>query len=336
VKITNHCIDPSDVGVPALINQTKVEQMLKQWRTYITVDNGNGHINVLNNTIHNFNHKEMNQNDVLDLFTFQAEVSLNNDKGPNRNVEISARLPDRTVKIKPEVDMCHQEEGTAWGSSAITVDSTTLMTTSTTLTSTSSTRTTTTFTTRTTTTRPCACFELCCESRPVEGVHVPVEPNMCPVWWQGKRTGSAWEVNYPEPAAFGPPSSMLGQGEGKLTGRAWEPRASGPAPSNVEDSLQTKKPRDHGEVDGSQQIAFAPISNEQNFFRKWSSSPTARTASQPRPWIAMGLLASVCAVFMQAVVIIRRSHARPSVRPDREAEDTHHLVCPDSSVNGCL
>merc|ERR1719512_48768 len=111
----------------------------------------------------------MNQNDVLDLFTFQAKVFLNTEaKIKNRNVEISARLPDRSVKIKPEVDMCHQEEGTAWGSSAITVDSTTLMTTSTTLTSTSSTRTTTTFTTRTTTTRPCACFELCCESRPVQ------------------------------------------------------------------------------------------------------------------------------------------------------------------------
>merc|ERR1719512_710233 len=106
--------------------------------------------------------------------------------------------------------MCHQEEGTAWGSSAVTVDSTTITTTSTSATSTSSTSTMSSSSTRTTTTRPCACFEVCCESRPVEGVYVPVEPNVCPVWWQGRLTGRAWEAGMPrEGYEAGPPSSHM-------------------------------------------------------------------------------------------------------------------------------
>merc|ERR1739844_528371 len=84
-------------------------------------------------------------------------------------------------------------------------------TVTTTGTSTSSTRTTSTTSSVTTTTRPCACFEICCEDRPVHGVHLPVVPNVCPEWWRGKMTGRAWHAN-----------------------------ASG-LPSNLEDSLKTKR-----------------------------------------------------------------------------------------------
>merc|ERR1712029_80968 len=128
-------------------------------------------------------------------------------------VEISARLRDRSIQIMEETDEvesndCAKEEGTAWGSTAITVRTTTSRTitstttsrtttsrtetlTETTSTSSTSTRTTSTTTTFTTTTRPCACFEMCCEPEPVQGVHLPVVENVCPGWWQGRMTGRA-------------------------------------------------------------------------------------------------------------------------------------------------
>jgi len=126
--------------------------------------------------------------------------------------------------------------------------------------------------------------------------------------------------------------------QGKMTGRTREPTASSPPRSNMEESLQMKsKQTDRAEVDSpSPQITYAPIPNEQNFFRKWSSSPKATMTSLSRPWMGVGLLLTACAVLLQAAVILRRSHARPSVQPDREPGVTDQLVRPDGSVEDCL
>merc|ERR1719384_731722 len=254
----------------------------------------------------------------ITLARYAATLTLNDEKY-KQDVEISARLRDRSIQImkeeNEESDDCAMEEGTAWGSTAISVKpkpttqtqtSTTQTSTSTiTQTSTSSTRTTSTSSTRTTstrttTTRPCGCFEMCCEAEPVQGVHLPVVPNVCPEWWQGKMTGRAFEAN----------TSGL--------------------PSSLDGSLKTKKSQKPGEAEcvgcdigasgaGPSERVFFQSPSERNFFQKWSRADAGVASAGRNPWEAIGVvLASVAMV--QGVVILRW-HSRRNVHV--EGADSH-------------
>jgi len=286
----------------------------------------------------------------LVLASYSAILILDNESASKKKeesapvVEIAARLRDRSIQIKDETDglepdNCGQEEGTAWGSTAITVrtpTTTTATTTSTTTsetqtqtstvtttgTSTSSTRTTSTSSTVTTTTRPCACFEICCEDRPVQGVHLPVNPNVCPEWWQGKMTGRAWHAN-----------------------------ASG-LPSNLEDSLKTKRSQrpevECADCDASsgiaarspaEQVSFQQGPN--HFFQKWSSSNREPASSSPPLRLeAVGLLTMCALLLTLALAMLRRSSTLPWVQSeegaDRDAGLTDQLVQGEEPIDGCL
>lgn len=91
---------------------------------------------------------------------------------------------------------------------SVTVTGTTSTLSSTmTATVTTATETRTTTSTSTTLERPCGCFEVCCESQPVRGAYVPVNPNVCPSWWP-----EALEIGkhsaLPTPSPTDPPLSI--------------------------------------------------------------------------------------------------------------------------------
>merc|ERR1712194_41658 len=250
-------------------------------------------------------------------------------------VEISAKLRDRSIQIVGESDendqssKCAQEEGTAWGSTAIMVRTTTsrtatststtvtttsstktetqTSTSSTTGTSTSSTWTTSTSSTITTTTRPRACFEMCCESKPVQGVHLPVVPNVCPEWWQGKMTGRAWQAN-----------------------------ASG-LPSNLEESLRMKRSRSSAASGATDGIIEARSPSEHIFFQKWSSENIGLVSASSRPWVAIGMSLAACAVALQMAAILNRRRGWPSAQlasSDGDVGVMDQLVHREESIDG--
>merc|ERR1711920_490219 len=352
LKITNHCQDKLDRAKAALL----VKKAVQDLENITAVFYGDRRIISADfaklepsNKIDIHFHKDLRDEVLLKaalhdlpLASYSAIVRLADET--TKVVEISARLRDRSIQIKEEdgedeSSDCAMEEGTAWGSTAIIVRTTTFTTTSTTATtttetqtdtstvtttgtSTSSTRTTSTTSSVTTTTRPCACFEICCEDKPVQGVHLPVVPNVCPEWWQGKMTGRAWHAN-----------------------------ASG-LPSNLENSLTTKKAQqpkvecvDCGSAADIELAAHSPTERvsfqkgSNHFFQKWSSSNSGSVSPSPR-LEAVGVLALCALSLTLASAMLRRSSALPRMQSeemaDRDAGLMDQLVEEQEPIERCL
>jgi len=354
VKVNNHCRDSNDQKRKAWIDQDAVKHL------DITAEGGVRLEEMQRLEPDALPKVDRDGKTWLELEAVGADVQLARysailHSSEETIVEISAKLRDRSIQIVGESDendqssKCAQEEGTAWGSTAIMVRTTTSRTTtststtvtttsstktetqttsstktetqttsstktetqtstsSTTGTSTSSTWTTSTSSTITTTTRPCACFEMCCESKPVQGVHLPVVPNVCPEWWQGKMTGRAWQAN-----------------------------ASG-LPSNLEESLKMKRSRSSAASGATDGIIEARSPSEHIFFQKWSSENIGLVSASSRPWVAIGMSLAACAVALQMAAILNRRRGWPSAQlasSDGDVGVMDQLVHREESIDG--
>jgi hypothetical protein len=341
VKITNHCIDAEEPPNPmrASVNLLAVRELILEAEAGGKLENPKL-VKVYPDA------GNLGGESKTSLANFTAVVILNKEAPEvNGPVEISARLKDRSVSIdEGQCDAesgckCAQEEGTAWGSTAITVwlttstatstisttsstsqtqtstvtstrTSTTVTSTSTTwttstLTSTTQTSTVTTSTSLTTTTRPCACFEMCCEDKPVQGVHLPVHPNVCPEWWQGKMTGRAQGAN----------------SSGSLM---------------LEESLKMKRSNkvDCVGCDAAASSAQASSPPDRMFFQKWSSSDMRSETTKARPWAAM---VAFLAMGVAVMAVVRRPAVMlGDAREERDEGVMDQLVQRERSIDGCL